>query len=138
MRKQVEIADDLRLQEADRVCGGRVAESGREFLSHAGTADDVAPLEYLHLEPGHAEVGGAHEAVVTAADDDHVILGHHAAASNLALSSPAQAGDPVITGAGKRDKLFARPLVTGCAAFAGHAMERTEEMISILKVNFRS
>jgi hypothetical protein len=75
---------------------------------------------------------------VTAADDDHVILGHHAALIDSALSSPAEAGDPVITGAGKRDKLFARPLVTGCPAFAGHNMDRTEEMISILKVNFRS
>ena len=56
--------DHLGLEQADRVAGDRIAEAGMELLGHRRAADDVAPLEHAHLEPGAGEVEGADEAVV--------------------------------------------------------------------------
>ena len=46
-----------------------------EFLGDRGAAEDGTALEYAHGEPGLGEVAGAGEAVVAAADDDHIEAG---------------------------------------------------------------
>ena len=74
-----EIADHLRVQEADRVARGRIAEARVEFLGDRRAAEHAAPLEHADLEPALGEIRGAHEAVVSAADEDGVEaagLGH--------------------------------------------------------------
>src|SRR6266446_9561712 len=55
------------------------------------------------------------------------------------LSSPAKAGDPVITEIGYRDVQSPAPEITGCPAFAGHDVgggprERSNEAVFVLAV----
>jgi hypothetical protein len=45
MAMQIEIADDLRVQERDRVGGDGIAEAGVKFLGRRRAADDRAALE---------------------------------------------------------------------------------------------
>ena len=70
---ELQIGDDLRVQQRDRVGGDRVAEARMKFLGDGRAADDAAPLQHRHLQAGHRQIGGADEAVVPAADDDGVI-----------------------------------------------------------------
>jgi hypothetical protein len=56
--------------------GDRVAESRMEFLRHAGTANDAAPLKDADAQSGHPQIGRAREAVVAAANDDRIEVGH--------------------------------------------------------------
>jgi hypothetical protein len=69
---KAQVADDLRVQEADGVAGERVPESRMEFLGHSGPTDHVAPLEHGDPESGPGEVTGAGQAVVAGADDEDV------------------------------------------------------------------
>ena len=73
---QFQVVDDLGLQQADGVGGDRVAESGMEFLRHAGAANDVTPLKDADVQSGHPQIGRAGEAVMAAANDDRVEIGH--------------------------------------------------------------
>jgi hypothetical protein len=41
---------------------------------HRGTSDVVQPLEHLNPAPGAGQIGGGHQPVVPAADDDDVAL----------------------------------------------------------------
>ena len=72
MLGEAQVADHLGVQQADRVARGGVAEAGVEFLGDGGAAEDGAALEDAHGEAGFGEVAGAGEAVVAAADDDHI------------------------------------------------------------------
>ena len=69
---EIEVADDLRVQERDRIGGDRVAEPGMELLGDRGAADQRAPLEHGDLEPGAGQVRGAHQPVVSATDDQRI------------------------------------------------------------------
>ncbi len=71
-----QVADDFRLQQTYRVGCDRVAEAGMELLGNGRAADHAAPLQYAHPQAGHAEIGGAGEAVVASSDDDGVEIGH--------------------------------------------------------------
>ena len=75
MLGQAQIPDDLRVQQAHRVAGGGVAESGVEFLGDGGAAEDGAAFEYADGEAGFGEITRAGEAVVATADDDHIEAG---------------------------------------------------------------
>ena len=72
VRGEVEVADDLRPQQGERVCARRSAHAGPQLLGHARAADDVAALEDLDVEPRPRQVRGRDEAVVAGADDDRV------------------------------------------------------------------
>lgn len=50
----------------------REFEAWNEFLSHSGTANDVAAFEDRDGKAGACEVRGCREAVVAAADDQSV------------------------------------------------------------------
>ena len=69
---QVEVADDLRPQQRERVGARRGADAGPQLLGHACAADDVAPLEDLDVEAGPGEVRRGDEAVVAGTDHDRV------------------------------------------------------------------
>ena len=74
---QVELADDLGPQQRDHVRADGELEAGEDLLGHRRSAQHVPALEHEHLAPGAGQVGGVHEAVVAAADDDRVVpLGH--------------------------------------------------------------
>ncbi len=47
-----------------------------EFLGHRGAADHVAPVDHLHAQAGHRQIGRASEAVMSGADDDNVRFRH--------------------------------------------------------------
>ena len=74
---QLHVADDLRLQQADRVAGDRVAEAGVEFFRHRSATDDIAALDNADLQPGLSKVERTDKAIMARADDDGIIfLGH--------------------------------------------------------------
>src|SRR5262249_2994316 len=52
---------------------GRDLVAGPGLLGHRGAADVRPALENQHLEPAGRQVGGGHQTVVTAADDDRVV-----------------------------------------------------------------
>ena len=66
---KIKVADDLRVQQRDRIGGDRVAKPGVELLGDRGAADHCAPLEHGDLEPRRRQVRGAHQPVVSATDD---------------------------------------------------------------------
>ncbi len=72
---QFEIADHLRLQQRHGVRGNRIAETRMEFLGHRRAADDVALLQHGDLQSSFGQVSCTDEAVVAAADQDHVKIG---------------------------------------------------------------
>ncbi len=45
-----------------------------EFFGDGGAAHHCTPLEHGDLEPGGGQIGRTHQAVVTAADNDHIAL----------------------------------------------------------------
>ena len=51
MTRQLQIADDLRIEQRHRVGGDRVAEAGMKFLGDGRAAHDCAPLETVTFSP---------------------------------------------------------------------------------------
>src|SRR5258706_10956834 len=70
----MEIAYDLRMQEAHGVAGGRVAKAGEKFFGDGGAADHGAPFEHAHLESGRGEIARADEPVVASPHDYGVVF----------------------------------------------------------------
>ena len=89
--RQFKIANDLGLQQAHGIGGGRIAETGIEFLRHAGAADDVPPLQNAHPQARHAEIGCAGQSVVTGSDNNGIEIGHHS--QSLASTAPDRRRD---------------------------------------------
>src|SRR5947207_5180557 len=76
MPRQLELADDLRPQQADDIGEDREAEAREHLLAPGRAADTLAALQHQHLAPGAREVRGASEAIVSAANDDDVVRLH--------------------------------------------------------------
>ena len=79
---QLELLDDLRPQQAQRVGERGEREPGVQLLGDRGSADEPAPLEHEHVEPRLGEVRRVRQAVVASADHDRVVgvaagAGHH-------------------------------------------------------------
>src|SRR6185436_15533679 len=70
---KVQVVNDLRIEQAHRVGSDRVAEPWIKLFRYCCTAHDGPSLKHLDLQPGHAEIGGADEAVVPSANDDGVM-----------------------------------------------------------------
>ena len=70
---QVEVADDRRPQPPDRVGQRRHAGARRQLGGRRGPADGRSSLQDDRSQPGLAEVGRRHQAVVSAPDDDRVV-----------------------------------------------------------------
>ena len=73
---EVELAHHQLVEQADDVGAGAddVTVVGEGALEGAGAAEPLAALENEDAAPGPRQVGGRGEAVVAAADDDHVPL----------------------------------------------------------------
>ncbi len=69
---ELQLADDLRQEQADDVRRGRHFVAGPQLLGRRAAAQHVPPLEHAHLLPGLGQIRGAHQPVVPAADDDRV------------------------------------------------------------------
>jgi hypothetical protein len=52
-------------------------KAGNDFFGHGGAAEDVAAFENDNLLPCFGKVSGVDQAVVTAADDDNVVVLPH-------------------------------------------------------------
>ena len=74
---QLEVADDLRPQQADDVARDREPEARDDLLRDRGAAEHVPALQDDGLEAGAGEVRGGDEAVVAAADDHRVVALRH-------------------------------------------------------------
>ena len=70
---ELQVLDDLRPEERERVRERREPEAGTQLLGDGGAADEVAPLEDQGPQARLREVGAVDEAVVAAADDDGVV-----------------------------------------------------------------
>ena len=70
---KIEIADDFRIEQRDRVGRDRIAETGVKFLGHRRAADRIARFEHQRLETRGAEIGRADEPIMAAADNDGVV-----------------------------------------------------------------
>jgi hypothetical protein len=72
---KIEVPDDFRVQERDRVGGDGIAEAGMEFLGDRRAADNRPALKHGDFEPGGGEIGGRDKRIVAPADDDDVAQG---------------------------------------------------------------
>src|SRR3546814_9367233 len=61
---QAQVGDHARVEQDYGVAGDRVAEARKELLGHRRAADDIAALEYAHLEAGGCEIRRTDQAVV--------------------------------------------------------------------------
>ncbi|MGY2848014.1 hypothetical protein ACVMDN_005268 [Bradyrhizobium sp. USDA 4510] len=71
-----QVRHDLRIEQAHRVGGDRIAEARAKFFGDRSAADHLAAFHDLHAQPGHREIGRAGEAVVPRTDDDDVCFVH--------------------------------------------------------------
>ena len=74
--RQLEVAFDLRQQQADHVGGGRATVARCKFFGNAGAADQAATLQHQDLASRPGQVSRADQAVMTRADDDDVGARH--------------------------------------------------------------
>lgn len=74
---QIEVADDLRVEEADGVGCDRVAKARVKLIRHGRSSDHGALLDHLHLQARGGEIAGADEAVMPCPDDHHIIAFGH-------------------------------------------------------------
>src|SRR5437868_2081007 len=74
--RQVEFTDDLRPQQRDHVRKDGEVETRNKLFGHRRAAEHVPPLEHEHLAAGARQIGGVHQAVMAAADDDDVVVRH--------------------------------------------------------------
>ena len=75
MPRQIEFANDFRPEQGNDVGADGELEAGKDFFGHRGAAEHVPPLEHQHLARAR-QVRGVHQAVVSAADDDDVVMRH--------------------------------------------------------------
>src|SRR5947207_2853201 len=72
MLSEAQIANDLGIQQADRIARGGVAEPRMKLFGDGGTADDSAPLEHADREPRARKIRSASQAVVAATEYDDI------------------------------------------------------------------
>src|SRR5215471_11357447 len=74
--RKIELPDDLRPQQRDDVRCDRELETRKDLLRDGGPAEHVAAFENEDSPPGACEVRRVDEPVVSAADDDDIVVGH--------------------------------------------------------------
>jgi len=75
----LQLVDHLGLQQVADVRAGRHPETGEQLLGRGGPTDEAAAFEDQHVEAGAAEITGADQRVVPAADDHHIVVSHASA-----------------------------------------------------------
>ncbi len=75
--RKIEFANDFRAKQRDDVRTFGKKESGDDFFSDSGAAENVAAFQDNDLLPRFGEIRGVDQAVVTAADDDDVVVLPH-------------------------------------------------------------
>ena len=123
---QLQVVDDLRPQQAQRVRERGEPEAGSELLGDGRAADEVAPLEDERLEAGLGQVGAVDQAVVPAADDDGVVRPVRLRGRLRRLRRAGRLGGAALLGRGLRcSHRHVRPsFAPGCRAAAGRHARR--------------
>ena len=75
--RELEVAEQLRPQQAADVGAVRVDPALLDLAADRGAADIRVALEHQDLETGPREVGGVRQAVVARADHDRIVVRHH-------------------------------------------------------------
>ncbi len=70
---KMQIANHRRVEQADRIARRRIAKARMKLLGDRGAAEYRTAFQYTHFLPARREVAGAHQTVVSAADDDGVV-----------------------------------------------------------------
>ena len=83
---ELQLADDLRQEQADDVRGGGNFVAGPQLFGGCAAAEHVATFEHADFVAGASQIRGTNKAVVAAADDDRIKVGRglHACDSILA------------------------------------------------------
>ncbi len=74
--REVELADDLGVQQADHVGAGGRAEARDQLLGDRRAAHHAAPLDDRDAQPGIGEIVGGDEPVMARSDDDDILARH--------------------------------------------------------------
>ncbi len=77
MAREIEFADDFRAKKRDDIRTFGKKKAGEDFFSDRSAAEDVAAFENDDFLPGFGKIGGVDQSVVTAADDDNVVVLTH-------------------------------------------------------------
>ena len=80
---ELQFADDALLHQAGQVGAGGDTIAGPDLFGDGAAAEELAAFEHEHLPSGARQVGGGDQAVVAAADDDHIVFGHAQLLSSL-------------------------------------------------------
>ena len=85
---QLQVRNDLGLQQAHGVGGGRVTKARMEFLGDASAPDHTTPLENADAQSRHRQIGRAGETIVAGADYDRIEIRHGFAFGGIASNTP--------------------------------------------------
>src|ERR1044072_1569090 len=85
--RQIEFTNDLRPQQRNYVRANRELESGKDLFRDTSAPEHMTAFEYEHAFAGAREIGRVHQSVVTAADDNDVVVVTHCCSTNFSLSS---------------------------------------------------
>ena len=72
--RQIQLADDFGAQQRDDVRRDGEFEAGKDLFGDGGPAEHVTALEDEHLAARAGEIRGVDEPVMSAADDDDVVV----------------------------------------------------------------
>ena len=70
---KIEVANNFRPQQRHDIRANRKFEAGKDLFGAGRAAEHVPPFEHENFLAGARQIGGVDEAVVAAADDDHVV-----------------------------------------------------------------
>src|SRR5574340_1527683 len=70
---QLQLADDLRAQQAYHVREFGELKTWKNLLGHRRAANEMPPLQDHHLFAGLCEVCSSHQAIVAPTNNDHII-----------------------------------------------------------------
>ena len=87
---KIEVADDGRVEQRDRIGGDRIAETRMKFLGRRRAADDRAALQHEDLQPGRGEIGCGDQGIMAASD--HRDVRHGFRPRKVRVSPPRKRG----------------------------------------------
>jgi hypothetical protein len=71
--REIEFTDNFRAKQRDHVGTLGEEEAGNDFFGNGRAAENSAAFEYEDLLACFRQIGGIHQTVVAAADNDHII-----------------------------------------------------------------
>ncbi len=85
--RKIKLANDFGAKQRDHVGTFGKKKAGNDFFSNGGAAQNVTAFEDQHFFAGLGQISGVDQSIVTATDDDHVVVLHHFARAPLHTSA---------------------------------------------------